>query len=93
MRLDRLAGRRPASMALAVVTTAALAASAAGGAQAAAPDSTTTALYLVQTVSEPVANYAGGVSGYAATRPAAGERVDAHSAAATRWRDSATCGR
>ncbi|MEU7822421.1 S8 family serine peptidase [Catellatospora sp. NPDC049133] len=88
MRLVRPAGRRPASMALAAVATAALvAASAAGGAQAAPPASTATALYLVQTVSEPVANYAGGVSGYAATRPAAGERVDAHSAASKKWRD------
>ena len=71
MRLNRLAGKRPASMALAVLTTAALAASAAGGAQAAPPDDGHRAL-LVQTVS--ASHYAGGVSGYAATSPAAGER-------------------
>ncbi|MEV4414677.1 S8 family serine peptidase [Catellatospora sp. NPDC049609] len=87
MRLNRRAGRRPAPMALAVVATAALAASVTAGAQAAPPSSEATALYLVQTVSDPIATYAGGVSGYTATRPAAGERVDAHSGAAKRWRD------
>ncbi|GAA2374841.1 hypothetical protein Cme02nite_04170 [Catellatospora methionotrophica] len=79
--------RRPAAIALSVVVTAALTASAATAAQAAAPGPESTALYLVQTVSQPVATYAGGVGGYAATRPVEGERVDAHSTAATRWRD------
>ncbi len=87
MRLNRRAGRRPASMVLAVAATAALAASATASAQAAPPGSEATALYLVQTVSDPVATYSGGVSGYARTRPAAGERVDAHSSASQRWRD------
>src|SRR5215470_6605920 len=45
-----------------------------------------TKLYLVETAGSPVASYAGGDSGYVATRPAAGGKVDASSAAAKAYR-------
>lgn len=42
--------------------------------------------YLVQLAAEPLARYAGGVRGLAATKPAAGERLDAHDADARAYR-------
>jgi hypothetical protein len=37
-------------------------------------------MYIVQTARQPIAAYAGGVSGFKATKPAKGKKVDAHSA-------------
>ncbi|HCT79261.1 MAG TPA: hypothetical protein DGT23_22410 [Micromonosporaceae bacterium] len=62
-------------------TFAALAASAPGGA---AP-SGDTALYIVQTVSEPAAQYEGEVAGFAKTKPDEGGRLDAKAAAVRNW--------
>ncbi len=83
MKLRRLAGRRLAAGALATATIAALAASAQGGATAA--PSGETALYIVQTTSEPAAQYKGTVAGYAKTKPSEGARLDARSAAVRNW--------
>lgn len=53
-----------------------------GGAQAATTSvqGGPTALYIVQMTDEPLAVYAGEVAGYAATKPAAGQKLDAHNA-------------
>ena len=51
-----------------------------------APAAGGTATYLVQLADAPVASYAGGVAGYAATKPAAGTKLDTASAAVTRYR-------
>ncbi|HCT77593.1 MAG TPA: hypothetical protein DGT23_13585 [Micromonosporaceae bacterium] len=65
-------------MALSIVATAALAASATGGALAAPSGASESALYLVQTTSEPLAKNE-------ATKAPVGEKVNAHSAAAKAW--------
>jgi subtilisin family serine protease len=82
-----LAGRRPASMAFAVLATAALAATMTSGAQAAPPSDASTSLYLIQTISAPLSSYTGGVSGFAATKPNAGNQLNAHSTASRNWRN------
>lgn len=74
LKLNRLAGKRPAAMALSIVATAAFAAASTGGATA-APSGGATGLYVVQTVSKPVALDA-------STKPAAGQKVNARSAKA-----------
>ena len=48
-------------------------------------DSAETATYVVQLVQAPVAGYEGGVSGYTATKPAKGKKLDASSAAAQKY--------
>ena len=48
-------------------------------------DSGETATYVVQLVQAPVAVYEGGVSGYTATKPAKGKKLDASSAAAQNY--------
>jgi subtilisin family serine protease len=44
-----------------------------------------TSLYIVQFAGKPLATYAGGVSGYGATKPAKGHRIDTHSANAVAY--------
>ncbi|WP_246001991.1 S8 family peptidase [Allorhizocola rhizosphaerae] len=78
MKLNRLAGRRPAAMAVSIVATATLVASAAGGAQAAPTGQADTALYLVQTTSEPLATNE-------ATKPAPGQKVNTETQTARQW--------
>ncbi|NUT37217.1 MAG: S8 family peptidase [Hamadaea sp.] len=69
--------------ALAVLALAALSVTVNSSATSASPGADTTRqTYLVQTAGDPVASYAGGVTGYAATKPAKGKKVNAHSAAA-----------
>jgi subtilisin family serine protease len=76
-------------MVLAGATTIALSAAAVGSAQAAttAAQAGPAALYIVQMTGDPLAVYAGGVAGYAATKPAAGQKLDAHSSQATSYAD------
>ncbi|MBB5871148.1 subtilisin family serine protease [Allocatelliglobosispora scoriae] len=81
MRISRLAGKKSAMFALAALSTAFVAAGN-GSAQAAPSGSAATKIYIVQTAGEPAGTYAGGVAGYAATKPAEGERFDNTSAAA-----------
>ena len=78
MKLNRLAGKRPVTMAVSIIAIAAMAASATVGAQAAPSGDGGTALYLVQTGSAPLATND-------ATKPAEGKKVDAYSAAAKQW--------
>ena len=47
----------------------------------------TTSLYVVQVAGDPVASYDGDIAGLAATRPAKGQKLDAHSAAAKAYRN------
>jgi subtilisin family serine protease len=75
LKLNRLAGKRPAAMAVSIVVTAGMLAGASGGAQAAPTGEGGTALYLVQTGSAPLATND-------QTKPAEGEKVNAHSALA-----------
>ncbi|GIH13060.1 S8 family serine peptidase [Rugosimonospora africana] len=59
-----------------------------GSAQAApASAAGPTALYIVEMAGAPLASYDGGVQGYAATKPAAGQRLDAHSTRAKAYGD------
>jgi subtilisin family serine protease len=51
-----------------------------------AAPSQVTATYLVQLADAPAAGYTGGVAGYAATKPAAGRKIDADSPAVARYR-------
>jgi subtilisin family serine protease len=67
---------------LAVVTTAALAIVLNVSATAAPTGSTGTSLYIVQTAGQPIATYAGDISGYKPTKPAKGKKVDTRSAEA-----------
>jgi subtilisin family serine protease len=53
---------------------------------AVAPQSSATDLYLVQVADAPVASYAGGVAGLAATKPADGSKVDLQSSSARAYR-------
>jgi subtilisin family serine protease len=82
--LSRPAGlKRPAAAAaltLATVTLAAFTLSAGSVAQAASSGKTST--YIVQLKGDPVATYTGGDSGFIATKPAHGSKLDAHSAPA-----------
>src|SRR5437899_3234998 len=71
LKLNRLAGKRPAAIALSIIATAALSAASGGGAQA-APSGGPAELYLVQTSSQPLAINA-------STKPAAGQKVNSHS--------------
>jgi len=75
LKLNRLTGKRPVTMAVSILAIAAMAASATAGAQAAPSGDGGTALYLVQTGSAPLATND-------ATNPAEGEKVNAHSAKA-----------
>jgi subtilisin family serine protease len=63
------------------------AAASVGGATAATAESATSSLYLVQVVGAPLASYDGSIADLAATKPAAGEQLDATSAAAVKYRD------
>ena len=77
--------RRPAVLAVAGVTlVAATVGTAVAQAQPAAAAST--ALYIVQVAGAPLASYQGGDAGYAATKPAAGHKLDAQSATAQAYR-------
>ena len=77
--------RRPAVLTLAGMTlVAATVGTTAALAQPAAAAST--ALYIVQVAGAPLASYQGGDAGYAATRPAAGQKLDAKSAPAQAYR-------
>jgi subtilisin family serine protease len=78
LKLNRLAGKRPAAMALSLVVTAALAVTVTGSAHAAPSGSGETALYLVQTASEPLSKNQG-------TKPSAGQKVNARTARAADW--------
>ncbi|HEX6681547.1 MAG TPA: S8 family peptidase [Candidatus Limnocylindrales bacterium] len=78
MKLNRLAGKRPAAMAVSIIATATMLASATGGAQAAPQGDGGLAVYLVQTSSEPLATND-------STAPAEGEKVNAKSAVAQQW--------
>jgi subtilisin family serine protease len=51
-----------------------------------AAPSPATATYLVQLADAPAAGYTGGVAGYAATKPAAGAKIDASAPAVSRYR-------
>ena len=87
MSLPRLTGqRRPFKIALVLGAVVATAAASVGGATAATAEATTSSLYLVQVVGAPLASYDGDVSGLAATKPIAGEQLDASSAAAVQYR-------
>jgi subtilisin family serine protease len=87
MSVTRRAGiRRPAFIALAATTGLALTILATGSTLAAPnPDasSASSTLYLVQFTGNPLATYTGGVSGFAATKPAKGHRINTHTANAT----------
>ncbi len=84
MSIPRRAGfKRPAALLLAGVTLTALTLTASTGAQAATTGPTS--IYIVQIAGDPVATYAGTESGYAATKPAAGTKLDSHSAAANAY--------
>jgi subtilisin family serine protease len=79
--LRRPAGlKRPVALTLAAVTLTAFTMSAGSAAQAA--NSGPTNIYIVQLKGDPVASYTGGDSGFVATKPAHGTRLDAHSAPA-----------
>jgi subtilisin family serine protease len=54
-------------------------------ATAAPGSSSDTATYIVQTAHLPLATYDGSISGYKATKPAKGKKLDAHSSAATAY--------
>jgi subtilisin family serine protease len=83
MRLSGRPGLRlPVAAAVAGAMLVAVSVSTSGTAQA-APDST--ALYVVQLSGAPLASYAGTERGYPATRPAAGRKLDAHSASAVAY--------
>lgn len=75
--IPRAGLRRPAAILVATATLTALTTTT-SGAQAA--PTTPTETYLVQTVDAPVATYTGGVSGIAATRPVAGDKIDTKAA-------------
>jgi subtilisin family serine protease len=82
--------RRPAALALAGAATLAVALAATGSAQAApnaAAATGSTALYIVQLAGAPLASYDGSVAGYAATKPADGAKLDAHSAQSKAYGD------
>ncbi len=85
----RVGIRRPATIVLAGAATLALSAAAIGSAQASPVSAQTgpTALYIVQMAGDPIATYAGGVAGYSATKPAAGQKLDAHSSKAKAYGD------
>jgi subtilisin family serine protease len=61
------------------MTTFALATAGGAQAQPAAAQSDPTALYIVQLAGVPLASYDGSVTGYAATKPASGQKLNAHS--------------
>ena len=77
---------RPATLALASVTIAAFTLGGTAGAQTSA-GSGPTDLYIVQVTGAPVAAYTGGLSGYAATKPAAGVKLNAHTPQAKAYGD------
>jgi subtilisin family serine protease len=75
---------------LSIITVVALVATAVfvPGASAASPHAASAfkdGRYIVTFKEAPVAEYDGSVSGFAATRPGAGRKLNAHSAAATKW--------
>lgn len=73
----------PLALLLATAGTIPVLASSATSAAAATPSAT--GRYLVELADAPIANYAGGVSGLTATKPALGHKLDAHSAPATAY--------
>jgi subtilisin family serine protease len=77
--------RRPAILSIAGLT---LVAGTIGTAiaQAQTGPAASTALYIVQLTGAPLASYQGGDAGYAATRPAVGSKLDAHSTSAQAYR-------
>ncbi len=89
MSLTLSAGRkRPVRSAVAATVMTALVVATAGSAQATAPAAPQgTQLYIVQTTGAPLASYAGGVAGIAATKPQAGKKVDTKSTAAKAYRE------
>ncbi|HEX6755350.1 MAG TPA: S8 family serine peptidase [Mycobacteriales bacterium] len=78
--------RRRRNQALALLGSAGLLVGLATATPAAAAPATQKATYLVQLTDAPAASYTGGVPGYAATRPQAGTKFDARTAAVTRYR-------
>ncbi|HET8683550.1 MAG TPA: protease inhibitor I9 family protein, partial [Micromonosporaceae bacterium] len=84
MSLSATAGRRrPVTIALTTAAITALALVGTGSVQARPGAAVAgTATYIVQVAGAPIASYAGGVAGIAATQPAEGDRVDTRSAAA-----------
>ncbi|MEV6970157.1 S8 family peptidase [Hamadaea sp. NPDC051192] len=79
MNLQRQAAHRLAVGALAVVTMAGLTVILNGSATAAPGGAADTATYIVQTAGQPIATYAGDRTGFKATKPGKGKKVDAHS--------------
>jgi subtilisin family serine protease len=69
-----------------VLTALAVVSTLGSGPAQAAPDSNQTDLYLVQVADAPVASYAGGVAGLAATKPATGDKVDLSSSSVRAYR-------
>ena len=86
MKLRQLANRR-AGAGLAALVVAGATAFVVTTATNASADDGPTKLYIVQVVGDPVAGYEGGVAGIPATKPDAGEKVDAHSTNGRRYRD------
>ena len=89
MKFPRFVGRRrPTVIAVSVIAAGAtaLALTTAGSAQAEQQLADTTQLYVVQVAGDPVASYDGDIAGLAATRPAKGKKLKAHSAAAQAYR-------
>ncbi|HEY6597361.1 MAG TPA: S8 family serine peptidase [Asanoa sp.] len=84
LAFPRAGRRRPAAILLATATMAAFTTTVGSAAQAGPP--APTALYIIQTADAPVATYTGGVSGIAATRPAAGKKIDTRAANVRRYR-------
>jgi len=78
--------RRWGPVAVALVTLAATTVLLAGSNGAVASETSSTDYYLVQLSGAPIATYSGGISGIPATKPAAGQRVDVRSTAATKYR-------
>jgi subtilisin family serine protease len=87
MALARMAAYRRPALICAAVAAMAVGATAYGGLAQAAPQTATgTDVYIVQVAGAPIASYVGDEPGYAATKPAAGEKVDTASAAAAAYR-------
>lgn len=87
MSLTRaVAPKSLAALAFATATVTAVALGTGPAAQASnAPAPAATTMYIVQMVGAPLASYSGTLTGYAATKPAAGHKLAAHSATATRY--------
>ena len=87
MRFARTAAhRRPASICAAVVALVVGVTAGGSSAQAAPQTASGTDVYIVQVAGAPIASYTGDEPGFAATKPATGEKVDTGSAAAKAYR-------